>query len=81
MGRKNKTAVERQEQIYKYIKGYIARHGYPPSVREISVAIGLKSASTVHGYLRKLEERGLRHFRRRQQTLGTGEEESSLCRR
>ena len=59
MGRKNKTAGQRQEQIYKYIKEYIAQHGYPPSVREISVAVGLKSASTVHGYLRKLEERGL----------------------
>ena len=59
MGRKNKTAGQRQEQIYKYIKEYIAQHGYPPSVREISRAVGLKSASTVHGYLRQLEERGL----------------------
>ena len=59
MGRKNKTAGQRQEEIYGYIKEYIAQHGYPPSVREISRAVGLKSASTVHGYLRQLEERGL----------------------
>ena len=33
--------------------------GYPPSVREIGKAVGLKSSSTVHGYLAKLEEAGL----------------------
>lgn len=32
--------------------------GYPPSVREIGKAVGLKSSSTVHGYLAKLEEAG-----------------------
>lgn len=59
MGRKNRTAAERREQIYEYIREYIAQHGYPPSVREIGQAVGLKSASTVHGYMRQLEERGL----------------------
>ena len=59
MGRKNKTSGERQGQIYEFIKDFIAQHGYPPSVREVGKAVGLKSASTVHGYMRKLEERGL----------------------
>ena len=32
--------------------------GYPPSVREIGKAVGLKSTATVHGYIAKLEEKG-----------------------
>lgn len=32
--------------------------GYPPSIREICSAVGLKSTSTVHTYLNKLEECG-----------------------
>ncbi len=34
-------------------------NGYPPSVREIGVAVGLRSSSTVHAYLDMLEDRGL----------------------
>ena len=59
MNKKNKTSAERQDQIYDYLKQFQRDHGYPPSVREIGAAVGLKSASTVHGYLRCLEERGL----------------------
>ena len=59
MSKKNKTSAERQEQIYDYLKKFQRKHGYPPSVREIGSAVGLKSSSTVHGYLRCLEERGL----------------------
>lgn len=59
MNKKNKTSAERQDQIYEYLKQFQRNHGYPPSVREIGAAVGLKSASTVHGYLRCLEERGL----------------------
>ena len=32
--------------------------GYPPSVREICTAVNIKSKSTVHGYLNKLEKLG-----------------------
>ena len=32
--------------------------GYPPSVREICTAVNIKSTSTVHGYLNKLEKLG-----------------------
>lgn len=48
----------RQSQIYDFIKSQIKRKGYPPSVREICAAVGLKSTSTVHNYLEKLEKRG-----------------------
>ena len=37
----------------------IKENGYPPSVREICKAVGLKSTSTVHGHLKRLEKQGL----------------------
>ena len=58
MGR-NHSSGERQEMIFKYIKEFLLEKGYPPSVREIGKAVGLKSSSTVHGYLARLEEAGL----------------------
>ena len=48
----------KQQQIYDYILSFTSEHGYPPSVREIGAAIGLKSPSTVHFHLKKLEEAG-----------------------
>ncbi|SDK49480.1 transcriptional repressor LexA [Natronincola ferrireducens] len=48
----------KQLQILQYMKNEISSKGYPPSVREICQAVGLKSTSTVHGHLSKLEEKG-----------------------
>ncbi len=49
----------KQQQIYDYIVAFSADHGYPPSVREIGAAVGLKSPSTVHFHLKGLEEAGV----------------------
>lgn len=49
----------RQQAILDYIKESIKVNGYPPSVREIGQAVGLKSSSTVHAHLVHLEEKGL----------------------
>ncbi len=49
---------ERQNEILKFIKSHVAVHGYPPTVREIGLAVGLASPSTVHAHLAKLEEAG-----------------------
>lgn len=48
-----------QGKILDFIKREVAAKGYPPSVREIGEAVGLKSTSTVHGHLRRLETKGL----------------------
>ena len=48
----------RQQQILVYIKDRLQAKGYPPSVREIGTAVGLRSSSTVHSHLTKLEELG-----------------------
>ena len=49
----------KQQKIYDFIQSFTAEHGYPPSVREIGAAMGLKSPSTVHFHLKGLEEAGL----------------------
>src|SRR5881398_3621374 len=51
--------TKRQQEIFDFIKRYSARHGYPPTVRDIGKAIGLTSSSTVHAHLSNLEKLGL----------------------
>lgn len=48
-----------QAKILAYIEKATLQKGYPPSVREICEATGLKSTSTVHGHLIRLEKKGL----------------------
>ena len=49
---------DKQSEIYNFIKDQVQTKGYPPSVREICEAVGLKSTSTVHGHLERLEKKG-----------------------
>lgn len=49
---------QKQIEILLYIKSEIQRQGYPPAVREICKGVDLKSTSTVHRYLEKLETLG-----------------------
>ncbi|MCD7752997.1 MAG: transcriptional repressor LexA [Clostridiales bacterium] len=53
-----KELTPKQQRIYDYILDFTADNGYPPSVREIAAAVGLKSPSTVHFHLKALEEAG-----------------------
>lgn len=50
--------LESQSKILEFIKQEIELKGYPPSVREIGKAVGLKSTATVHGHLNELERQG-----------------------
>lgn len=50
---------DKQLEIYEFLKNYTENKGYPPSVREICEAVSLKSTSTVHGHLKRLEKKGL----------------------
>ena len=47
------------ERIYEYLQEVIPAQGYAPSVREICAAVGLRSPSTVHFHLKRLQEQGL----------------------
>ncbi len=49
----------REQQILDFINEYSVSNGYPPSVREICSGVGLSSPSSVHDYLKRLEEKGL----------------------
>jgi len=57
--KKKRIRGDTQGKILEFIKQEVALKGYPPSVREIGEAVGLKSTSTVHGHLRRLESKGL----------------------
>lgn len=54
----NSDLTKQQSKILEFIKSEVYTKGYPPSVREICEAVGLKSTSTVHGHLIKLEKKG-----------------------
>ena len=49
---------QNQIDILNFIKNQIQKKGYPPSVREICKGVDLKSTSTVHRHLEKLEIKG-----------------------
>ncbi|MBR3032905.1 MAG: transcriptional repressor LexA [Clostridiales bacterium] len=49
---------ETLEIIYAFIVSYVKKEGYPPSVREICQGVGIKSTSTVHAHLRRLQDEG-----------------------
>lgn len=51
--------IKKQLEIYEFLKKYTEEKGYPPSVREICEAVSLRSTSTVHGHLKRLEKKGL----------------------
>ena len=50
--------TEKERSVYEYISDCIDKNGYAPSVRDICAALGIKSTSSVHVYLRKLDEKG-----------------------
>lgn len=45
-------------RIYEFIVDYIRKEGYPPAVRDICEGIGIRSTSTIHGHLRRLQQAG-----------------------
>lgn len=48
----------KQQRVLEYIRSFTREHGYPPAVRDICQGLGLKSTSTAHGYLERLEKNG-----------------------
>ncbi|MDD6877859.1 MAG: transcriptional repressor LexA [Clostridiaceae bacterium] len=51
--------TKKQREIYDFIMKSTREQGYPPSVREIGEAVGLRSPSTVHAHLKSLDALGL----------------------
>lgn len=55
---------EKDNEILAYISDCFEKNGYAPSVRDIQSAFNIKSTSTVHASLARLEKRGLLHKER-----------------
>lgn len=51
------------ERVYNYVKNYIRENAMSPSVRDICIGSGLKSTSSVHSYLKKLDSLGMIEYR------------------
>ncbi len=58
MGKNENELSQNELNILNYIRKQVAEVGYPPSVRELCKAVGLKSTSSVHLYLSRLAEKG-----------------------
>ncbi len=52
-----KPLNEKQQKVLTFVKERLG-DGIPPTVREICEATGIKSTSTVHAYLKRLEDEG-----------------------
>src|SRR5260370_378091 len=50
--------TKRQREILDYLDGFIAQHGYAPSLEEIGRRFGLSSLPTVHKHRTNLQEKG-----------------------
>src|SRR6059058_2295090 len=50
--------TERQEKILAFIKKTILEQGYPPTIREIGLAFGIRSTNGVNDHLKALERKG-----------------------
>lgn len=53
------TLYRRQKQILDFLKQYIDKYGYSPTLGEIAEAIGVSSLATVHEHLQALVSKGV----------------------
>lgn len=49
----------KQSEILEFLRRFSEANGYPPSVREIAAAVGLRSTASVHYHLSELKRQGL----------------------
>ena len=50
--------TKRQKQLLDYLRDYIEKHGYAPTLEEIGKHFSLSSLATVHKHLQNLERKG-----------------------
>ncbi len=53
------TLYRRQKQILDFLKQYIDKYGYSPTLGEIAESIGVSSLATVHEHLQVLVQKGV----------------------
>lgn len=55
----SKAPTARQLEVLATIRAYIARHGMPPTLREVGDLIGVASTNSVTDHLKALVRHGL----------------------
>ena len=50
--------TKRQKQVLDFIKAFIKKHDYAPSLEEVKKHLGLSSVSTAHFHVQALEQKG-----------------------
>ena len=50
--------TKRQEDTLRFVKEYMISHGYPPTVREIALALNVSSPATIQAHLDGLTDKG-----------------------
>lgn len=58
MSSKNHSLAPVQRKTLEYLRNFVADHGFAPTLKDISNYIGVKSPSTAHFHLSRLEEKG-----------------------
>ncbi len=53
------TLYKRQKQIFRFVRDYIDKYGYSPTLSEIAEAMGVSSLATVHEHLQTLARKGV----------------------
>ena len=51
--------TKRQKEILDFVREYLSREGYAPSLEEIGLRFGLSSVATVHKHVQNLVEKGV----------------------
>ncbi len=51
--------TKKQTEVLQFIKKYVVKYGYAPTVREICNGLGLSSPATVHSHLAQLQKKGM----------------------
>ena len=55
---KSSTLAPVQRQTLEFLRNFIAENGYGPTLKDIAQHIGVKSLSTAHFHLERLEDKG-----------------------
>ena len=58
MANRRQIMTDKDREMYNIIMLYIAQNGYSPTIRELCKISRLRSTSTVHSRLKKLESLG-----------------------
>ena len=72
------SLTERQKEILEIIDRHLLEHGYPPTLREIATATGVRGISAIKGHIDRLVAKGLLIRERGARSLSRPHPPSSL---